>query len=382
MNKLLYLAALNLAKNPGRALALILCISGPVFLFISGAAISAGISRDAAASIESGADLYVTRDRGGLDANIEVRYVAEFRKSMSVVEVRPRIVARVTPAPETWAVLLGIDPLAAEEQKGLQAGRLFRADSRSEVVMGAALARRLGLGVGNSFILSTSTMDRILKVVGIVSKNGTLWGSAVIWAPFSLAQELLGMPGVATDILIRTRDEVMATRLADHLSRADARLRIQTKDLVRRYVSRGYAYTGGVFSAVYAVALGLAIPAVLVISGFGTKERRREIALLKVSGWPTTHVLVLVTLEAWLCSLLACGLSFLAAFVWVRWLNAPLLAKIFIAELEWFPLVAIPSHFNASILGLTLLVSLIITWTGTLLPSWRTASIPAAETLQ
>ncbi len=382
MTKLLFLAALNLTKNPGRALALILGISGPVFLFIAGAAISAGISRDAAASIESGADLYVTRDRGGLDANIEVRYVDEFRKSMSVIQVRPRIVARVTPTPETWAVLLGIDPLAGESGQGLQSGRFFGEDSRSEVVIGSALARRLDLEVGSRFLLSTRTTDRALKVVGTLSRNGTLWGSSVIWTSFSLAQELLDMPGLASDILIQTRDEVMAARLADHLSRADAKLRIQTKDLVRRYVHRGYAYTGGVFSAVYAVALGLAIPAVLVISGFGTKERRREIALLKVSGWPTTHVLALVTLEAWLCSLLACGLSFLTAFVWVRWLNAPLLAKLFIAELEWFPMVAIPSHFKASILGLSLLVSLIITWTGTLFPSWRTASIPAAEALQ
>ena len=318
MTKLLFLAALNLAKSPGRALALILCIGGPVFLFISAAAISAGISREAAASIESGADIYVTRDQGGLDANIEVKYVDEFRQSMSVVEVRPRIVARIAPAPEVWAVLLGIDPLTTEYERGLQSGRFFRSDSSSEVVMGLTLANRLGLEVGSSFILSTSTMDRTLKVVGTSSKSGTLWESSVIWTSFSLAQELLGMTGLATDILIHTRDEVMANRLADHLARSDAKLRIQTKDLVRRYVSRGYAYTGGVFAAVYAVALALAIPAVLVISGFGTKERRREVALLKVTGWSTTHVLVLVTLEAWLCSLVACGLSFLAAFVWVR----------------------------------------------------------------
>ena len=190
------------------------------------------------------------------------------------------------------------------------------------------------------------------------------------------------MTGLATDILIHTRDEVMANRLADHLARSDAKLRIQTKDLVRRYVSRGYAYTGGVFAAVYAVALALAIPAVLIISGFGTKERRREVALLKVTGWSTTHVLVLVTLEAWLCSLVACGLSFLAAFVWVRGLNAPLLANLFIAELEWFPVVEIPARFELSTLGLSLLVCLILSWTGTLFSSWRTASIPAAEALQ
>ena len=382
MTKLLFLAALNLTKNPGRALALILCISGPVFLFISAAAISAGISGEAAASIESGADIYVTGDQGGMDANIDVKYVDEFRQSMSVVEVRPRIVARIAPAPEVWAVLLGIDPVTTEDECGLQSGRFFRADSSSEVVMGSTLANRLGLEVGSSFILSTRTLDRTLKVVGTSSQSGTLWESSVIWTSFSLAQELLGMTGLATDILIQTRDEVMASRLADHLARSNAKLRIQTKDLVRRYVSRGYAYTGGIFSAVYAVALALAIPAILVISGFGTKERRREIALLKVTGWSTTHVLVLVTLEAWLCSLVSCGLSFLTAFVWVRWLNAPLLANLFIAELEWFPVVEIPARFEISTLGLSLLVCLIVSWTGTLFSSWRTASIPAAETLQ
>ena len=214
MTKLLFLAALNLAKSPGRALALILCIGGPVFLFVSAAAISAGISRDAAASIESGADIYVTRDQGGLDANIEVKYVDEFRQSMSVVEVRPRIVARIAPAPEVWAVLLGIDPLTTEDERGLQSGRFFRANSSSEVVMGSALARRLGLEVGSSFILSTRTMDRTLNVVGTCSKNGTLWESSVIWTSFSLAQELLDFDAKVTlqEGLRRTLDWYRTTQ--------------------------------------------------------------------------------------------------------------------------------------------------------------------------
>lgn len=382
MSKLISLAALNLFKNPGRALALILCISGPVFLFISGAAISAGISRDASVSIESGADIYVTFDRGGLDANIPVTYIKVFRESRFVVEVRPRIVARMAVAPETWALLLGIDPISGEESLGLESGRLFELDSKSDVVLGPVLAKRLGLTPGRNLVLATPFTNRVVKVVGILSRKGTLWDSSVIWTPFSLAQELLGMTGLATDILIRTRDEVAATRFADHLVRAESRLRIQTKDLVRRYVQRGYAYTGGVFSAVYSVALGLAIPAILVISGFGSKERRREVALLKVVGWSATHILILVSLEALLCCLLASALSFLAAFLWIRYLNAPFLGNLFIAELEWFPGIEIPSHFNGTVLVVGLGVSMVITWTGILISAWRTACIPASATLQ
>ncbi|MSO21674.1 MAG: FtsX-like permease family protein [Acidobacteria bacterium] len=382
MPKLMFLAALNLVRNPGRALALIFCISGSLFLFIAGAAISAGISRDAALSVESGADIYVTFDRGGLDASIPVTYVKEFYQSKFVVEVRPRIVARLAVAPETWALILGIDPISEEEGLGLESGQLFEPNSKNEVVLGPVLAKRLGLTPGRNLVLATPFTNKVFKVAGILSRKGTLWDSSVIWAPFALAQEVLGMQDLATDILVRTRDEVSATRFADHLVRTEPRLRVQTKDLVRRYVQQGYGFTGGVFSAVYSVVLGSAILATLVISGFGSRERRREVALLKVLGWSTTHILILVSLEALLCCLLASALSFLSAFVWIRYLNAPLLGNLFIAELEWFPGVEIPSHFDAGVLAVGFGVSLVITWTGILFSAWRTACVPATASLQ
>src|SRR2546430_1516543 len=259
MPKLIFLAALNLVKNPGRAFALVLCISGSLFLFIAGAAISAGIARDASVSIESGADIYVTLDRGGLDASIPTSYVMEFHESKFVLEVRPRIVARLAVAPETWALILGIDPISSEEGLGLESGQLFESDSKNEVVLGPVLARRLGLTPGRNLVLTTPFTNKVVKVAGILSRKGTLWDSSVIWAPFALAQEVLGMKDLATDILIRTRDEVSATRLADHLVRSEPRLRIQTKDLVRRYVQQGYGFTGGIFSAIYSVVLGSTI---------------------------------------------------------------------------------------------------------------------------
>lgn len=382
MPKLLFLAALNLVKNPGRALALVLGIGGPLFLFIAGAAISAGLSRDATVSIESGADIYVTFDRGGLDANIPVSYVEELSKSQFVVEVRPRIVARLAVAPETWALVLGIDPIAAEEATGLQSGRLFESNSKNEVALGPVLAQRLGLTPGKQLLLATAFTHKVVTVVGILSRKGTLWDSAVIWAPFAQAQELFGMRDLATDILIRTRDEISATRLADRLARSEPRLRIQTRGLVRRYVLQGYGVTSGVFSAIYAVTFASGVLALLVISGLGSKERRREVALLKALGWSARHILVLVSLEALLCCLLASALSFLFAFAWVRLFNAPLLASLFIAELDWFSGIEIPAQFDAGILALGLGVSLAITWAGTLIPTWRTACVPLRETLR
>jgi ABC-type lipoprotein release transport system permease subunit len=382
MSKLLFLAALNLVKNPWRALALAFGIGAPLFLFIAGAAISAGLSRQGAVSIESGADIYLTLDRGGQDASISTSFVKELSESALAVEVRPRIVARLAVAPGIWALVLGIDPIPVEGGASLESGQLFDSDSQTEVVLGPVLARRLGLTPGRRLPLATAFTNKVVTVAGVLSRKGMLWDSSVIWASFALAQELFGMKELATDILIRTRDEISTARLADHLARSDPRLRIQTKDLVRRYVLQGYGTTHGVFSAVYAAAFGSGVLVLLVVSGLGSKERRREVALFKVLGWSATHVLILVSLEALLCCLLASAFSFLVAFVWVRWLNAPFLANLFIAELDWFPVVEIPARFDAGILVMGLGVSLAITWTGTLLSAWRTACVPARESLQ
>ena len=40
----------------------------------------------------------------------------------------------------------------------------------------------------------------------------------------------------------------------------------------------------GIFSALYIVAFALGIPAILVTSGFGLSERKREIGIMKATG--------------------------------------------------------------------------------------------------
>ncbi len=159
-------------------------------------------------------------------------------------------------------------------------------------------------------------------------------------------------------------------------------LRVQDKSLVKRYFQRGFNYKAGVFTALFTVAFALAIPALLVISGFGQTERKKEIGVLKATGWQTQEVMEMATLENLIIAFTSAPLAILSAMVWMKWFNGAFIAQFFIAEIGLMAPFPVPSRFLPLPSLLAFLFAIVLTMVGSLYPTWKTATVPPAEAMR
>lgn len=383
---LLFTAVENILRNKIRSVVLILCLIAVLFPFITALSISEGIKFQSLISVEEGADIYVTSDNFGSNAPIPLDYLDRFKEMEGVTKVFPRIVGRTYFA-NRLATIVGIVSENIPQSIRLSQGRMFR--EKGEVVIGKGLAKEFVLQIGVRFSLSTNP-KKLFRVVGFFDAEASIWSANLILMSFEDALEFFQVKGKATDILIYTRPgyaPVLAKEIQDKIgtSNPDSSLpplRVQDKLLIKRYFQRGFNYKAGVFTALYTVAFALAIPALLIVSGFGQTERRKEIGILKATGWQTQEVMEMVALENFIISLTSAPLAILLAMVWLKWFNGAFIAQFFIAEIGLMAPFPIPSRFMPLPCLFAFIFAVILTMVGSLYSTWRTATVPPVEAMR
>jgi len=374
---LLAAAAGNVARNPlGYAVAAAGLVLGSSLL-LTGVAIGEGVRREALTAVRAGADVYCSWDAFGRDAPVPREEIARLRSIPGVQEAVPRIVGRTSLA-EEWAVLIGVPLDRLREKRVPVEGAL--PGGVDEVVIGSDLAHRTGYGVGDRVTLEGETV-RVFRISGIVSSTASLWSSKAIVCDLEEAALVFAEEDRVSDVCLYTRPGY-ETLVAEAVERLDSRFRVQTRELVESYVSRGTTLREGALAAVSCLALVLAIPSFAVLTFMGRVPRRREIGLLKAEGWSLADVLEMVVLENLVVSVAAAGASLLIALVWVRALDAPLVGPLFLPELPLFPSRRIPSAFTPLPPILALVFSTTVTLTGSLATTWRTAITRPVEALR
>ena len=383
---LLFAAFGNIIRNKVRSLVILLCLIAVLFPFITAISISEGIKFQSLISVEEGADIYVTMDYFGSNAPISLDYLDRFRKMEGVTKVFPRIVGRTYFA-NRLATIVGILPENFPKSIRLAQGRMFR--EKGEVIVGKGLAKEFHLQLGVRFSLSNNP-SKIFRVAGFFDADATIWSANLILMSFEDASEFFQLREMATDILIYTRPgyapvlakEIQEKMEASKTDQVEPPLRVQDKGLVKRYFQRGFNYKAGVFTALYTVAFALAIPALLIVSGFGQTERRKEIGVIKATGWQTQEVMEMVALENLVISLTSAPLSILLAMAWLKWFNGAFIAQFFIAEIGLMAPFPVPSRFLPLPCLFAFLFAIVLTMVGSLYSTWKTATIPPVEAMR
>jgi len=386
--RLLEAAAENIIRYGHRTGVVVLCLAVFLTPFIVGLAISEAIKEEATRSVEVGPDLLLSMDYGGRSGPISMDLMDRLRKIDYVKRVVPRIVGRMYQGSKLL-IAVGlpteeIPPFATQ----IIEGRAFKPGERKVLLAGRGFidyVRSLGREVKPGDMVSLTDIKGGwwgYKLAGIFSsRDVTLWNADVIVMPFEDAQEYFGLKGQATEIMMYILPGYEVSVLGE-LKALGSFFRLQSKSLIKQYIQIGHGEKQTIFSLLYIVILVLAIPLISMLSVYGLTERRREVGILKASGWRTSDVLELNFFESIILSLLGVATAFVAAIVWVKAFNGFVISRLFISHTEFYAPFQVPAAFSFYLVVIALFLSVTITLVGTITSTWRTAVTSPADAMR
>jgi ABC-type lipoprotein release transport system permease subunit len=381
-----------LLLHPLRALVTTACVVTVLLPYLAGLGLARGIEEEAEAAVRYGADLYVIGEQFGRTVPIPVAAAEAVRKLPGVADVIPRIVGRIELGKDRLsAVVVGV-PLAGFPP-GLECveGRLYDGGKRNELVIGSDLARRLHLQVGSLLppFYHSRSGERVSEVVGVFRSDVSPWQARLIVTSIETATHLFDQPGLATDLLVYCRpgyqDEVrraIAQTVVLQPGGGTARVRLVAREDLAVLLPQGPLHQEGIFTLLFVFAFAISILVILVTSGFGLSERRREIGILKALGWQTDEILLRSLSESFLIGLAGASLAVVLAFVWLRGLNGYGIAGVFLPGAGRVPSFRVPFRLTPVPALLGFLIAFVVVMTGSLYSTWRAATAAPREALR
>lgn len=261
-------------------------------------------------------------------------------------------------------------------------GRMF-ADQTREAVVGALVARKLGLRVGDTFqpyhglaFDAAAQHEEVYTITGLLQPTGTP-ADRVIWIPLSGVQTMAGHdPRAASDVsavLIQLRAASAGVML-------DTMINKQGKTMTFAYpigsivadLFNKISWIDQVLALVAWLVAVVAAGSVLVSIYNSMSARQRDIAILRALGARRRTVFGAVLGEAAAIGLLGSALGF-AAFAVLAGVVASIVQTQTGVVLEPFRWNAIFAWGPAAFVGMAML--------GGLLPAWKAYRVPVAETI-
>lgn len=377
-------------RHPLRSAATVACVVALLVPWLAGVGVSRGLLDQAEEALRFGADLYVTGVRFGRPAPVPLDAIKPVRELPGVVSVHPRIVGEVVLGGRS-AVLVGVPRERLPETARCVDGRLFDPAARGELVAGTQIARRLGLRVGTVLppFYRNDEGERLSTIVGILRPDLPVWQANLLLASFDTAAYVFAQKGHATSLLVECRpgyaEGVRAAilRIPDLFGpRSDVRPSVTAREDLRSLVGRGVYHKEGVFDLHFLLAFAVGIPLVMVTSGAGLAERRRETGLLKACGWHTDEVLLRGVVESVVLAALASSLAILLAWAWLGPLDGYGVAGIFLPGADAGAAFDLPFRLAPAPALLACALAFTLVLTGTVYSTWRAATAPPSEAMR
>jgi ABC-type lipoprotein release transport system permease subunit len=380
--------------HPLRSLASVAAVVAVLLPYLAGLGLSKGIEDEAEQSARFGVDLYVAGSQFGRPTPLPLEAADAVRRIDGVTEVVPRIVGEILLGKEReHAVVVGLPPEHFAGYGDCVEGDLPRAGAGpNELVLGSVLARRLGLKVGDTLppFYHSERGDRLSRVVGVFKPDGPLWQSNLVLTTFDTTADVFDQRGLATDLLVSCRPGYQAAvshAIEQDLSfpvegRGAVRARVTAREDLLALLPQGLSHREGIFNLHFLLAFAAGVLVLLVTSGAGLAERRREVGVLKAVGWQTDEVLLRALAESLALSLAAACLSLLAAWVWLRVFNGYGVAGLFLEGVGVAPDAPVPFRLTPVPVLLAFVLASAVVLTGTLYSAWRAATAPPREAMR
>jgi ABC-type lipoprotein release transport system permease subunit len=398
MRHFLEIAGTGLVAIRLHALRSAVCIAAVVAVllpYLVGMGLAQGIQAEAEASARFGADLYVAGVQFGRPVALPLEAVAQVKRIDGVIDVMPRIIGAVDLGKNReHAVLVGLPAEKFPAWAVCVEGELPRSGKTHELVMGTTLAKRLNLKIGSvvpPFYRNDREGERLARVVGIFQPEAPLWQANLILTSIETAEVVFDQPGLATDLLVTckpghqaavSRAIMQELAIPSREGQGGIRPRVTARADLLALLPRGALHREGVFNLHFLLAFVVGILVLLVTSGLGLAERRREIGILKATGWQTDEILLRGLTESFALSLAGACIALVLAWLWLRVGNGFGVAGFFLTGVGAAPEFAVPFRLTPVPALLAFVLAFAVVMTGTLYASWRAAIVSPRDALR
>ena len=334
-----------------------------VFLLASVMFFSSAIKKEASLLLQDAPEITVQRILAGRHSPIPLNYIERINDIPGVTSVRGRLWGYYYD-PVVGANYTLLVPATDEPEKG-------------SIRVGAGVARARSLLVGDAVEFRTYRGEILdLEVRQILSSASELVSSdLVVVSAEDFRAVNGGSPDFVTDIALRALNPRELSTIALKVSERLPDTRVILREEILRTYDAVFNWRGGILLIILTgTVLAFIILAWDKASGLSPEERR-EIGILKATGWETSDVLLMKFWEGAVLSLSSFFLGVLLAYVHVFFLSAGLFAPALKGWAVLLPKFRLIPAVDAAQLVALFFLTVVPYSVATIIPAWRSSVV-------
>ncbi|MGA7192082.1 MAG: ABC transporter permease [Anaerolineales bacterium] len=249
---------------------------------------------------------------------------AQIKKLPQVTIATPRLFASgiINTSNEAIGIqLYGIDPASpanAPIVQGMVAGNFITPDDQNGILIGQALAQKLGVKVGDQIDLSTNTANGDVNeqnfiVRGIFSTNTPAYDQSTIFMPLAKAQVFTATQNHASTIFIMLDNRDASNSVAAALTSPG--YQVLTWQTMNDLVLETEQLANGYMVLIYLIVLAITATVIVNTLIMAVYERTREIGILAAIGMKGGRIMSLFLAEATILAI--AGIAFGVVLGWL-----------------------------------------------------------------
>jgi putative ABC transport system permease protein len=321
---------------------------------------------------------------------MEEGYLDQIKAVRQVSQAAPVLMdAIINPATRDNKIFLGITAEYGKlRSKWRMAGPGFSGPEAREVILGTSIAEKLGLKVGDTFLLrqdeggrAAGKDDADLKVVGTLERTGTQ-DDGFIFMPLHTLQDIAKLPGKIVVVLVRAEriDSPTIEQVTRDMRALGGNMNIFPLSELLNNAAQLMEVTRVFVLAIVVVAIAIGAVGVLNTILMTVFERTKEIGMMKAIGASSRDILALI----WTETVLLCTAGGVVGIV---------IAVVSAHGVEWFLRKVLASQFSAlpettliglspSVIAYCFALSVGLGVLAGFYPAWRASTVKPIEAIR
>jgi ABC-type lipoprotein release transport system permease subunit len=233
-----------------------------------------------------------------------------------------------------------------------------------------------------NFALASGESKKVM-IYDTLPKESALISNDTIITDIALAKEILNIDDAyISDIALMVPNDAERENIKLKLLASSYDTKVISKSELQSAYANFYNYKGGIFLLLFTVVFLTFMLILYQRYSMINSSDKKEIAILRATGWSIKDVLKLKILETLVVGLFAFIVGVLLAFVYVFYLDAPLLRGIFLGFSNLENHTAFTPVFDMGLLSSLFLFFIVPFVASVLIPVWKIAITDPNEAMR